>query len=113
MNIVTCPIKTICVGRCSSAASVILASGAKNQRFAFKNSRIMIHGIQCSYPILGDDVKNSKLYLDSLEAYNDIVINILSENTGKSFEQVKKDCSEDVWMTPEQAKEYGIIDKIL
>jgi len=56
------PITTVCLGKCYSAGSIILAAGTKGQRYALKNSRIMIHGIQCGFPIPGDDIVNSKNY---------------------------------------------------
>ena len=58
------PIKTICIGKCYSAAAVILAAGTKGERYAFKNSSIMIHGIQCTFPIPGHDMTNSKNYYE-------------------------------------------------
>src|ERR1035441_6151200 len=55
MQMIKTPIRTICAGRCSSAAAVMLAAGTKGERCAFSNSRIMIHGIQCVFPIPGYD----------------------------------------------------------
>lgn len=113
MQIVESPIKTICLGKCYSAGAVILAAGSKNERYALKNSMIMIHGIQCGFPLPGHDVTNSKNYYEFLKDNNDNIMKILALHTGNSLEKIKTDCMQDVWMTAKQALDYGIIDKIL
>lgn len=113
MQMVKAPIKTICLGKCYSAGAVLLAAGSKNERYALKNSKIMIHGIQCGFPIPGHDVTNSKNYYDFLKDNNDNIMRILAHHTGHSLEKVKQDCSDDLWMNAKQALDYGLIDKIL
>lgn len=113
MQMISAPIKTICIGKCYSAGAVLLAAGTKGQRFAFKNSNVMIHGIQCGFPIPGHDVVNSKNYYDFLKDHNDTVMKILAHHTGHSLEKIKQDCLQDVWMDAKQALEYGIIDHII
>ena len=113
IELVGVPIKTICLSNASSAAAMLLSSGDKGKRFALPNSLIMIHGLQCLFPFGGYDVKSSDQYLDVLDYYNDLIMQILSDNTGKDFEQVKEDCKKDFFLTPEEAIKYGIIDGIV
>lgn len=113
MQMISCPVRTICAGKASSAAAVILSAGTKGERYAFANSRIMIHGIQCVFPIAGSDITSNKNYHDFLLDHNDSIMKILSHHTGQSLEKIRKDCREDVWLSAEQALEYGLIDQIM
>lgn len=113
MQMIKSPIKTICIGKCYSAAAIILAAGSSQKRYAFKHSKIMIHGIQAGFPIPGHDITNSKNYYDFLKDNNDSMMKILAYHTGKTLEKVKQDCMRDVWMDAKQALEYGLIDEIL
>jgi ATP-dependent Clp protease protease subunit len=113
MQMIQSPIRTICVSRCYSAAAVLLAAGNKGERCAFKNSRVMIHGIQCLFPIPGLDVTNSKNYHEFLVENNENIMKMLAKHTGQSVDKIRQDCLEDVWMNAETARAYGIIDHIL
>lgn len=113
MQMIEAPIKTVCIGKCFSAAAVILSAGTKGERYAFRNSKVMIHGIQCGFPIPGHDVKNSKNYYDFLRENNDNMMKVLAVHTGHSLEKIKADCLRDVWMDAKQALEYGIVDHIV
>ncbi len=113
MQMIEAPIKTVCIGKCFSAAAVILSAGTKGERYAFRNSKVMIHGIQCGFPIPGHDVKNSKNYYDFLQENNDNMMKVLAHHTGHSLEKIKEDCLRDVWMDAKRAQEYGIVDHIV
>jgi ATP-dependent Clp protease, protease subunit len=113
MQMIKSPIKTICIGRCYSAAAVILASGSAGERYAFKHSKIMIHGIQAGFPIPGHDMTNSKNYFDYLKDNNDNIMKMLAKHTGHSLEKIKQDCTRDVWLDARQALDYGLIDEVL
>lgn len=113
MQMIQAPLKTVCIGKCYSAAAVMLAAGTKGERYAFKNSSIMIHGIQCGFPIPGHDMTASKNYYEHLATNNDNIMKMLAHHTGHSLEKVKEDCKQDVWMDAKQAVEYGIIDHIV
>jgi|SRR5579859_2747142 len=113
MQMIRSPIKTVCLGRCSSAAAVMLSAGTKGERYALKNSRIMIHGVQSVFPLPGQDMASNKSYYESIIENNDSIMKILSHHTGQPLEKIRKDCLEDVWMSPTEAIKYGIIDKIL
>lgn len=112
MQIINSPIKTICIGKAYSAGAVLLAAGSKGNRFAFKHASVMIHGIQAGFPGAGD-VINAKNYYEYLHDINKNIVKILSQHTGKSVEEVEEDCKKDLFMTAEQALEYGIIDGII
>jgi ATP-dependent Clp protease protease subunit len=113
MQMIQSPIKTVCIGKCYSAAAVLLAAGTKGERYAFKNSSVMIHGIQFGFPIPGHDITNSQSYYDFVSNNNDNIMKMLAHHTGQPLEKLKKDCKEDVWMDAEQALDYGIVDHII
>lgn len=113
MQMISAPVKTVCIGKCYSAGAVMLASGTKGLRYAFKSSKIMIHGVQFGFPLPGQDIITSKNYYQFLKENNDIIMKILANHTGNSLEKLKDDCREDVWLDAKQALEYGIIDHII
>lgn len=113
MQMIQAPIKTVCLGKCYSAGAVLLAAGTKGERYALKNASVMIHGIQCGFPIPGHDMTSSKNYYEYLIDNNDNIMKILAHHTGHALEKVKTDCTQDVWMDAKQALEYGIIDHII
>lgn len=113
MQMIKSPIKTVCLGKCYSAAAVLLAAGTKGERYAFKNSNVMIHGIQAGFPIPGHDITNSKNYFQFLNDNNDNIMKILAHHTGHTLEKVKEDCKQDVWLDAKGAVEYGIVDHII
>ena len=113
IQMISAPVKTVCLGKCYSAGAFLLAAGTKGERYAMKNSSIMIHGIQAGFPIPGHDITSSKNYYEFLKNDNDNIMKILAHHTGHSLEKVKKDCKEDVWMNAKQALEYGLIDHII
>jgi len=113
MQMIRSPVQTICLGKAYSAAAVLLAAGNKGKRFAFKNSKIMVHGIQCIFPIVGHDQVNSKNYLEFLNRSNDNIMKILAHHTGHTLSKIKEDCRRDLYLDAKQALKYGIIDNII
>lgn len=113
MQMVKSPIKTICIGKCYSAAAVLLAAGTKGERYAFKNSSIMIHGVQSLFPVPGHDMTSSKNYFEYLNEYNNNIMKMLAHHTGHSVSKVAEDCKQDIWLTAKQALDYGLIDHIV
>ncbi len=113
MQMISAPVKTICLGKCYSAGAVILAAGSPGQRYALKSSKVMIHGIQFVFPIPGTDIIGSKNYYQFIDENNDNIMKILAYHTGHPLEKVKEDCKQDVWMDAKQALAYGIIDHII
>ncbi len=103
-------VSTICVGMAASMAAILLAGGAKGKRFALPNSESMIHQVLGGAEGQASDVEiRVKHMLRLKKRLNEI----LSKHTGRSVEQVEKDTDRDYFMTAEEAKEYGLIDKIV
>lgn len=111
MQMVKSNIKTICIGRCSSMAAVLLSGGTKGKRYITPNSEVMIHEMS-SYN--GGKIGEIKISYEHSTTLNERLMKILADNTGKSIKQVKKDVElKDKWFNAEEALKYGIVDKIL
>ena len=109
MNYIKCDVSTICVGLAASMGAFLLAAGTKGKRYALPNSEIMIHqplggasGQASDIAIHSEQILKTKAKLNK----------ILSENTGKPLDQVEKDTDRDNFMSAEEAKSYGLVDKI-
>ena len=113
IQMIKSPVKTVCLGKAYSAGAVLLAAGTKGKRFIMKNAHVMIHGIQCAFPISGTDLTNSKNYYSFLKENNDGIMKILADHTGHTLEKVKQDCTQDVWLDAKQALAYGLVDHII
>jgi ATP-dependent Clp protease protease subunit len=101
---------TICMGQATSMGALLLASGAKDKRYALPNSRIMIH-----QPLGGAQGQATDIDIHAREILKtrDTLNKILAKHTGQDIEKISKDSERDFFMTTEEAKEYGIIDKII
>lgn len=111
MQYVKPDVSTICVGMAASAAAVLLAAGAKGKRFALPNAEVLIHQVMAG-GIEGQAVEieitaKHVLYLKTK------MNQILATHTGKHIAQVEKDTDRDFYMSPEEAKKYGLIDEII
>lgn len=113
MQMIKSPVKTVCIGKAYSAGAVLLAAGSAGNRYALKNAKVMIHGIQCGFPIPGFDITNSKNYYDFLEDHNDNIMKMLAHHTSFSLQKVKDDCKRDLFLDAKQALNYNIIDHII
>lgn len=103
-------INTICIGQACSMGSFLLAGGTKGKRFSLPNSQIMIHQPSGGAQGMASDIEiRAKLILDLRKRLNAIY----SQNTGQSIEIIEKAMDRDNFMTPEQALEFGLIDKII
>lgn len=109
MKSITSDVYTLCVGLSASMASVILSGGTKGKRFAMPHSKIMIH-----QPLGGVSGQASDIEIVSREIIKvkESLYKTLAENTGRSFDEIKRDSDRDFWMTADEAVEYGIIDKV-
>ena len=110
MQYIKADVSTICVGMAASMGAFLLSSGAKGKRFALPNAEIMIHqpsggakGQETDIQIQAARIAHTKKKLNT----------ILAENTGKPFEIVERDCERDYFMDAEEAREYGLIDKVI
>jgi len=110
MQYVKCDVSTICVGLAASMGAFLLSAGAKGKRMALPNAEIMIH--QPSAGTQGQ-VTDMAIHLKRLEVIKKRLNNIMAQNTGKDVATVTADCERDNFMTAEEAKEYGLIDKVI
>ena len=110
MQYIKADVSTICIGMAASMGAFLLAAGAKGKRLALPNAEIMIH--QPSAGTKGQ-ITDMAIHLRRLEIIKRRMNSILADNTGQSIETVTADCERDNFMTAEEAKEYGIIDKVI
>ncbi len=110
MQYIKCDVSTICIGMAASMGAFLLSSGTKGKRYALPNAEIMIH-----QPLGGvrGQAEDIRIHTERLLKIRETLNRIISENTGKTIEQVAKDTDRDNFMTPEEAVEYGIIDKVV
>lgn len=104
-------VATICVGMAASMAAILLAGGAAGKRTALPNSKILIH--QPWVGGLQGQTSDIEIHAKEMLKTRDTLYRILADHTGKSVEQITKDCDRDYFLSSEEAKEYKIIDNIL
>ena len=110
MQYIKCDVSTICIGMAASMGAFLLSSGTKGKRIALPNAEIMIH-----QPSAGTQGKVTDMEID-VEHFLKIkqrLNRIMAENTGKTPEQIKSDSERDNWMIAEEAREYGLVDKVI
>lgn len=110
MQYVKCDIQTICLGQAASMAAILLAGGTKGKRHALPSSRVMIH--QPRGGIQGQESDISILTKEIIRLKK-LSIDYLAHHTGKSCEEIAKDMERDLFMSAQDAKEYGIVDKVM
>ena len=110
MQYIKCDVSTICIGMAASMGAFLLSSGAKGKRLALPNAEIMIH--QPSAGTQGQ-ITDMAIHLKRLEIIKKRMNHILADNTGKPLEVVTADCERDNFTSAEEAKEYGLIDKVI
>ena len=113
MQYVKCDVSTICVGMAASMGAFLLAGGAKGKRFALPNSEILIHQPLISGGGLSGQCTDIKIHSDHMVRTREKMNRILAENTGKPVEQIMIDTERDNYLTPLQAVDYGLIDKVI
>ena len=110
MQYIKCDVSTICIGMAASMGAFLLSCGAKGKRIALPNAEIMIHqpsaGTQGKVTDMESDVEH---FLKIKQRIN----KILAENTGKTPEQVKADSERENWIIEKEAREYGLVDKVI
>ncbi|MGN0592396.1 MAG: ATP-dependent Clp endopeptidase proteolytic subunit ClpP [Ruminococcus sp.] len=112
MQYIKCDVSTICIGMAASMGAFLLSSGAKGKRIALPNSEIMIHQPLISGGLSGQ-CTDIKIHSDHLLRTRQRMNEILAANTGRSVEEVAQDTERDNYMYAEEAKEYGLIDKVI
>lgn len=110
MQYVKCDIATTCVGMAASMGAVLLTAGAKGKRNALPHARVMIH-----QPLGGVQGQASDIEIEAQEILRlkKELSGILADHTGQSLEQIMKDSDRNKWMTADEAKEYGLVDRVM
>jgi len=110
MNYIKCDVSTICIGMAASMGAFLLSAGAPGKRFALPNSEIMIH-----QPLGGarGQASDIKIHAEHILKTRDKLNAILAQNTGKTIEQIAIDTERDNFMSADEAKNYGLVDKVI
>lgn len=104
------PVSTLCIGQASSMGSFLLASGEKGKRFSLPNSRIMVHQPSAGFQGQATDIE---IHAKEILALKDRLNKIYSKHTKKSESEIKKALERDNFMTPTEAKAFGLIDQVV
>ena len=110
MQYIKPPVSTLCIGQACSMGSFLLAAGEKGKRFSLPNSRIMVHQPSAGYQGQATDIE---IHAKEILALKDRLNKIYSKHTKKSEEDIKKALERDKFMTPEEAKNFGLIDEVV
>lgn len=110
MNYIKCDVSTIAVGLAASMGSFLLAHGTKGKRYALPNSKIHIH-----QPLGGVEGQASDIAIEAQEILKirEKLYKMLAKQTGQSVKQIEKDADRDKYFTADEAKEYGLVDKVI
>ncbi|MCH3972039.1 MAG: ATP-dependent Clp protease proteolytic subunit [Oscillospiraceae bacterium] len=111
MKYVKCDVSTICLGLAASMGSFLLAAGTKGKRFSLPHTDILIH--QPSGGLPQSQVSDIMIHAHYLDKKKQLLNELLSKNTGQPLEVIQRDTDRDNFMTPEEACEYGLIDKVI
>ncbi len=103
-------VSTICVGMAASMAAILLAAGTKGKRYALPHSRIMIHQPMGGVQGQATDIE---IHAREIIKLKNMLNQILSKHTGQPIEKIEKDTDRNFFMSPEEAKDYGIIDEVI
>lgn len=110
MNHIKCDVSTVCVGMAASAASLLLSSGAQGKRFILPNAEVMIHQVMGGAEGQASDIEISAKHIIKMKSD---LNRILAKNTGQTVAKIEADSDRDFYMSAEEAKKYGIVDKVL
>ena len=110
MQYIKPPVSTLCIGQASSMGSFLLAAGEKGKRYSLPNSRIMVHQPSAGYQGQATDIE---IHAKEIMALKSRLNKIYSKHTKKSMEEIKKALERDNFMTPSEAKDFGLIDAVV
>ena len=110
MQFVACDVATVCLGLAASMGQFLLCAGAPGKRYALPHARIMMHQPSAGMQGQAADIA---IQAEQLKYIKQLLAERIAEHTGQTVEQVNKDSDRDRWFTAEEAKEYGIIDKVI
>lgn len=103
-------VSTICIGMAASMGAVLLAAGKKGKRLALPNSEIMLHQVMGGAEGQASDIEISAKHILKIK---ERINKLLSQHTGQPLKTIEKDTDRDFYMSPEEAKKYGIVDKVI
>lgn len=109
MQFIKPDVSTLCIGQAASMGAVLLAGGAKDKRYALPHATVMIHQVLGGFQGQGTDIQ---IHAAETKRVGDTLNNILSKHTGQDIAMIEKDTNRDNFMTPNDAKKYGLIDNI-
>ena len=110
MQYINSPVSTLCIGQASSMGSFLLAAGEKGKRFSLPNSRIMVHQPSAGFQGQATDIE---IHANEVLSLKKRLNEIYSKHTGKSVDEIKAALERDNFMTPDMAKNFGLIDKVV
>ena len=110
MQFISCPVATLCMGQAASMAAVLLAAGAPGRRFALPHSRIMIHQPHGGYAGQASDIQ---IHAQEISRLKMLLTTILAEHSGMSAEQLDPLLDRDTFLSPQEARDLGLIDSII
>ena len=110
MQFIQSPVSTLCFGQAASMGSFLLAAGEKGKRYALPNSRIMVHQPSAGFQGQATDIE---IHANEVMSLKKRLNEIYSKHTGKSVDQIKEALERDNFMTPDNAKDFGLIDKVV
>lgn len=110
MQFIRCPVTTLCVGQAASMGSLLLTAGHKDMRFATPNARIMVHQPSGGFQGQASDIERHAMDIVKLKRrLNEVYV----KHTGKSYEEIERTLDRDHFMTADEAKDFGLIDKVI
>jgi len=112
MQFLRCDVATYCIGMSASMGAILLCGGTKGKRFALPNARVLLH-----QPLIGGVMQGAATDL-AIEAQEilrlrEILYGVLAKHSGTDTAKIKKDCDRNLWLSPSESLEYGLVDKIL
>ena len=110
MQYIKSPVSTLCIGQASSMGSFLLSAGEKGKRFSLPNSRIMVHQPSAGFQGQATDIQ---IHAKEILALKERLNKIYSKHTGKSIKEISQALERDNFMTPEEAKDFGLIDSVV
>ncbi|KRE08185.1 ATP-dependent Clp protease proteolytic subunit [Bosea sp. Root670] len=110
MQLIRCPVTTVCIGQAASMGSLLLTAGAKDMRFALPNARIMVHQPSGGYQ---GQVTDILIHAREVESLKKRLNEIYVKHTGRPYEDIVAALERDNFMTAEQARDFGLIDKVM
>ena len=111
MQYVKCPISTVCIGAAASGAAVLLGAGTKGKRFSLPNGQILLHQVATSG--IGGEAVEIEIAARQIIKLRERINKILTKHTGQPIEKIEKDTDRDFYLSAQEAKEYGLIDKVI